>query len=81
MNRGIWISSILFASIVLVLFVVFRLFLGGDDREGLGIGFTERNVVGLVGQPLELQRATDLDAVVTERDLDQLHGAACSSSI
>ncbi len=48
MNRGVWISVILFASIVLVLFVVSRLFLGDDDREGFGIGFAERDVVGLV---------------------------------
>ena len=47
MTRGAWISVALFASIVFALFVVSRL-LGGGGREGFGIGFAERDVVGLV---------------------------------
>ncbi len=47
MTRGAWISVTLFASIFFILFIVSRL-LGGGGREGFGIVFSERDVVGLV---------------------------------
>ncbi len=48
MTRGAWVSVVLFVSIAFVLFLLSRVFFGDGVREGFGIGFSDRDVVGLV---------------------------------